>query len=188
MTVQPGYKSGGGKIEIGENTYWGSDFIVRSGREDELVTIGRFCSISDKVSIFAGLGHNTQLASTWPFFDMLLDPSLKTESLHRNYATSKPTKIGNDVWIGYGAVILGGSEICDGAVVGAHSVVSGRVPPYAVVAGNRAQVVCYRFSAEITNSLLAIKWWDWSEDDLRARAADFFLPIDQFVKKWRVTR
>jgi virginiamycin A acetyltransferase len=71
------------------------------------------------------------------------------------------TVIGNDVWIGRDAVILPGITIGDGAIIGAHAVVSRDVPPYAVVVGNPARIARRRFSETEIDALLAIRWWDW---------------------------
>lgn len=78
------------------------------------------------------------------------------------------TEIGNDVWIGFKSVIMPGISIGDGAVVGARSVVTRDIPPFSIVAGNPANVVRMRFSPEIINELLKIRWWDWSIDKITA--------------------
>ena len=75
--------------------------------------------------------------------------------------------IGNDVWIGYGATILSGVSIGDGAAIGACSLVVKDVPPYAIVAGNPAQVIRYRFDEETIHKLLKIRWWDWPDQRVR---------------------
>ena len=69
--------------------------------------------------------------------------------------------IGNDVWIGYGAKILSGVSIGDGAVVGAGAVVAKNIPPYAVVVGNPAKIIKFRFKPEDVEILLGIQWWNW---------------------------
>lgn len=76
-------------------------------------------------------------------------------------------EIGNDVWIGYGATILSGVRIGDGAIVGANAVVTKDVPPYAIVAGNPAHVIRMRFSPQIISDLLQIQWWNWPFDKIR---------------------
>jgi virginiamycin A acetyltransferase len=74
--------------------------------------------------------------------------------------------IGNDVWIGYEAVIMSGVTIGDGAVVGARALITKDVPPYTVVGGVPAKVIKRRFSDEIIAELLILKWWDWSSDKI----------------------
>ena len=80
--------------------------------------------------------------------------------------------IGNDVWIGYGAKILGGISIGDGAVVAAWSVVTKSVPPYTIVAGVPARPLRRRFDQEIIESLLRIRWWDWDDTVVLERIDD----------------
>lgn len=71
------------------------------------------------------------------------------------------TVVGNDVWVGYDALVMPGVQVGDGAIVAARAVVTRDVPPYAVVGGNPAKVVNQRFSEEVVAELLAIRWWDW---------------------------
>ena len=77
--------------------------------------------------------------------------------------------IGNDVWIGYEAVVLAGVTIGDGAVIGARAVVTKDVPPYAVVGGVPARLIRRRFPDDTISALLALKWWDWPADKIKPR-------------------
>ena len=74
--------------------------------------------------------------------------------------------IGNDVWIGQSTIILSGVTIGDGAIIGANSLVTKDVKPYAVVGGNPAKLIKYRFDEDTIDKLLKIKWWDWSIDKI----------------------
>ena len=89
--------------------------------------------------------------------------------------------IGNDVWIGTRVMLLGAITIGDGAIIGAGSVVTKDVPPYAVVAGNPARVLHYRFPQEIINKLLEIKWWNHDEKWIREHAV-MFRDINQLLQ------
>lgn len=153
-------------IHYGENTYGVPSEMHYSGNDD--VYIGSYCSIADKVEIILGGEHRTDFISTYPF----LEKSIAGEN--RSVRASKPQKggvdIGNDVWIGHGAKILGGSTIADGAVVGAYSVIAGDVPPYAIVIGNPSRILRYRFNEEQIESLLKIKWWDWNIEKIKKYA------------------
>lgn len=76
--------------------------------------------------------------------------------------------IGNDVWIGYNSVILSGTEIPDGCVIGANTVVKGyNFKPYDIIIGNPAKSIKKRFDEETINTLLEIKWWDWDIEDIK---------------------
>lgn len=75
--------------------------------------------------------------------------------------------IGNDVWIGYEAVIMAGVHIGDGAIIGARAVVTKDVPPYTIVGGTPAKEIRKRFDEDVVKKLLRLQWWDWSIDEIR---------------------
>jgi acetyltransferase-like isoleucine patch superfamily enzyme len=134
-------------------------------------TIGKFSTISKNVRI--GIGqHPTNLISTNLIF---YKRNLITNKWVRpiKFEEYKPISIGNDVWVGESAMVMGGVKIGDGAVIAAHSVVTRDVPPYAIVAGVPAKVVKYRFDEEIINSLLDIKWWNLTEQEIEDRIEAF---------------
>jgi acetyltransferase-like isoleucine patch superfamily enzyme/SAM-dependent methyltransferase len=148
-----------GPIEIGNYSYAdGKVNWVLSNPEDK-IEVGKFCCIAPSVSIFGGAEHYTQRATAYPFnFLFLQDTSIT----HNTDARTKGvTQIGNDVWIGQSAIILSGVTVGDGAIIGAGAVVSRDVPPYAIVAGNPAQVIRHRFSPSTIEFLLNLQWWDW---------------------------
>jgi len=94
-------------------------------------------------------------------------------------------RIGNDVYIGYHVIILSGVTIGDGAVIGAGSVVAGDVPPYAIVAGNPAHIVRYRFDEETITKLLEIRWWDWPDEKVKENVHLICHDrADEFIKKF----
>src|SRR5690606_23262164 len=97
----------------------------------------------------------------------------------------KHVTIGNDVWIGHGAVIMPGVTIGDGAVVGANAVVTHDVAPYQIVAGVPARPVRQRFPADIAARLMALSWWDWPADKLAQAIPDMqSLSIEAFLDAW----
>ena len=93
--------------------------------------------------------------------------------------------IGNDVWIGRNATILGNVTIGNGAIIGAFSVIAKDVPPYAVVVGNPQVIKRYRFTSSQIEELLKIKWWDWPDEKVE-KYKDDFLNIDLFIEKHKV--
>jgi len=132
------------------------------------VTIGKFCSIADNVSVDVAGEHRTDVISTFSF--KVYFPQDTVGADHTGGLSKGGTTIGNDVWICEGVRILSGVTIGDGAVLGSRSVVAKDVPSYAVVVGNPARVVRYRFSPEIIKKLLEIKWWDWPIEKIRKNA------------------
>jgi len=142
--------------------------------------VGQFCSIADNVKIFLGGEHRTDWVTTYPFPQML--PAASHISGHP--ATKGDVIIGNDVWIGHGAIILSGVRIGDGAVIGAQAVLSRDVPAYAIIGGNPARVLRPRFEPMQINALLAIAWWDWSMDRIEAELPYLLSgDIDAFIKR-----
>jgi acetyltransferase-like isoleucine patch superfamily enzyme len=138
---------------------------------DPQTTIGRYCSIAGGVRI---VNHNHPLSfkSTSGLF---FNPALRLTD--RWLVDHNPLRIGNDVWIGANVVIMPEvSRIGDGAVIGAGSVVNKDIPPYAVVLGNPARVVKYRFPPETIAKLLEEKWWEKDVDNLDL--VEFQNPLD----------
>lgn len=127
--------------------------------------IGNFCSIAVDCKIFLGGNHRTEWITTFPFGHVFEDQFPHSKEGH---PTSKgPVIIGNDVWIGYNSTIMSGITIGDGAVIAANSHVVRNVPPYAIVGGNPAQIIKYRFDEETINKLLEYKWWDLPDDKIK---------------------
>lgn len=135
----------------------------------EKLVIGKFCQIADGARfITASANHRHDGFSSFPFaiFDGAGPdrPSLPAGPF-------PDTVIGPDVWIGQGARILPGAQLGPGVIVGAGAVVAGRVPPYAVVAGNPGRVRRMRFDAPTVDRLLALAWWDWPIDAIQGAEA-----------------
>lgn len=98
----------------------------------------------------------------------------------------KRITIGNDVWLGRNVVIVNYSNIGNGVIAGAGAIITKDVPDYAVVVGVPARIIRYRFKPEQIDALNRIKWWDWTDDEIRERFDDFYLPIEAFLKKYDV--
>ena len=137
-----------------KNVKYHFDFIG-----DKLI-IGKFCMIaSDVTFIMNGANHLSKSISSYPFAIFGKDWSNAMEG--KNYTVKGDTVIGNDVWIGYGALIMPGIQIGDGAIIAANSVVTKNVDAYSVVGGNPAIEIRKRFNEEQIKQLLEVKWWDW---------------------------
>lgn len=169
-----------GAVTIGAFSYGLTDETFRSVDDSVSITIGKFCSFAEGVTIFGRFDHPLDQASTYPLRTLLFAPGTNQDAITRG-----PVKIGNDVWVGYRATILSGVTVGNGAVIGAGSVVARNVPPYAIVAGASATIVRYRFEPHIVTALLEIKWWDWPIERIRALEAEFYGPIEAFIEKAR---
>lgn len=156
-------------VEVGDYTYYDHPTRAEHFVEDavlyafgsERLIIGRFCAIAAGVRfLLPGANHADCGPSTFPF-GIFGSPWEETMDLVLSAPSRGDTVIGNDVWLGYQALVLPGVTIGHGAVVAAASVVASDVPPYAVVAGNPARVVRRRFDEEDVDRLLWAAWWDW---------------------------
>jgi Acetyltransferase (isoleucine patch superfamily) len=137
------------------------------------VNIGKFCSFSRNVRIGLG-GHPLNLISTNSIFYSENKTAIRNDWRCKiSFNEHKPTKIGNDVWIGEFVTIVGGVNIGDGAVIATKSVVTKDVPPYAIVGGIPAKVIKYRFDEETIGALLQSKWWDLPDDEIGKKLAAF---------------
>ncbi len=162
------------RVSVGKFTYGYRLKTFRLFGRKGRIKIGKYCSISNDVKILDAGEHDYTRVTTFPV-------SLLGKSKIKNDEFSKgPVEIGNDVWIGEGAYILYGVKIGDGAVIGAGAIVAKEVPPYAIVVGNPAKIIKMRFSDEIINKLLRIKWWNWSIDKVR-KNINYFYKIEKFI-------
>ena len=134
---------------------------------DRLI-IGKFCSIACGAKfIFTSANHNLGSLSTYPFPLFFEEWDLDKSNVTDAWDNKGDIVIGNDVWIGYEAVVMQGVTIGDGAIIGARAVVTKDVPPYTIVGGVPAKPIRKRFSDEIIARLLKIKWWDWLDEKIK---------------------
>lgn len=148
------------KVKLGDYSYIGKGTVIHN------TTIGKFCSISDFCVI--GLpGHSLGTISTSSLFSGIHNGT-KSSWVSKNMPHAPVNvKIGNDVWIGYRAMIPTNVTIGDGAVIAAGAVVTKDVPPYAVVGGVPARVIRFRFSQEIIDKLLELRFWERPDEEIK---------------------
>ncbi len=150
---------------IGEHTYGRPK--VRFPEAGAKLSIGRYGSIADKVEIMLGGDHRTDWVTTFPFsaFRTRWRQAPEGDAYHRSRGD---VVIGHDVWLGSGCLIMSGVTIGHGAVIAAHALVTRDVPPYAIVGGNPAKVIRYRFEPAVIQALLDAAWWDLPEEQVGA--------------------
>ncbi len=158
-------------IHVGMYTY-GSCFTPKNNFAK--LTIGRYCSFACGVHIFSA-NHPLQFKSTHPFFFNPIFGYVAEEHIQRTELV-----IGNDVWVGCNATILPGvNRIGDGAVIGAGAVVTKDVPDFAVIAGNPAAIIKYRFSEKMQTRIKQSAWWNKDIEELQRCMEEFLCPLEE---------
>ena len=138
---------------------------------DKLI-IGAFCSIACGAKfLFNSANHTLRSLSTYPFPIFYEEWGLKRENVTNAWDNKGNIVVGNDVWIGYEAVILAGVTIGDGAIIGTRAVVTKDVPPYTIVGGVPAKPIRRRFPEETAEKLLELQWWNWSRERIAEHIA-----------------
>ena len=166
-------------IEIGDYTMY-NDFVSDPAEFErnnvlyhypinyDKLRIGKFCSIACGAKfLFNSANHAKTSLSTYPFPLFFEEWELDKNNVTESWDNKGNIIIGNDVWIGFEAVILAGVKIGDGAIIGTRAVVTKDVPPYSIVGGIPAKVIRKRYSPDIIEQLLSLRWWDWTKDRIK---------------------
>ena len=135
----------------------------------ERLVIGKFCSIACGAKfLFNSANHTLRSLSTYIFPVLFEEWGLDVARIPEAWDNKGNIVVGSDVWIGYEAVILAGVTIGDGAIIGTRAVVAGDVPPYTIVGGVPARPIRKRFSDDVIEALLELRWWDWRPERIAA--------------------
>ena len=130
--------------------------------------VGKFCSIACGARfLFNSANHTLASLSSYPFPLLFEEWGLEKKNVADAWDNKGDIVVGNDVWIGYEAVILAGVRIGDGAVIGSRAVVTRDIPPYTIVGGVPARTIRKRFDDTVIARLLDLRWWDWPEEAVR---------------------
>jgi acetyltransferase-like isoleucine patch superfamily enzyme len=160
------YMIGKSQIEIGRFTYGSEHLNIKEWGEGKSLTIGSFCSIADRVTIFLGGNHRVDWVSTFPF-GQVYPAHLGTFGSPDYQASNGSISIGNCVWVGSNVTIMSGVTIGEGAVIAANANVTKDVGPYEIVGGNPAKLIRKRFDDETIEKLLQLKWWDLDVEEIK---------------------
>lgn len=157
-------------VEVGNESY-GPLTVKAFGNANEHLTIGNYCCIAENVVFLTGGNHTIKTFSQFPF-----DAYYKTGRAHQAPCKG-PIVVGDDVWIGYGATILSGVTIGQGAIIGAQSIVAKDVPPYAIYVGNK--VVKYRYPQNIVDKMVRFDFSKLTPDDVENNSDLLNVDIDE---------
>lgn len=166
-----------GRVIRGVGTY-GIPRVLTFPHEDSKLIIGKYSAVAGTHML--GGQHAIKHVASYP---LRIHWNMEGAGEDGNPARRGDIVIGSDVWLTFDCWVQGGTTIGDGAVVATNSVVTKDVPPYAIVGGNPAKLIRYRFSEEQIAALLEIKWWDWPEDEIRA-AVPYLAheDVDRFIE------
>lgn len=155
-----------GNVAIGAYTSINGEF-----KASGTIRIGKYCAFGNGVTLLS-TNHATNMVNQQPWLQQRL-------SLRKGIATKGPVSIGHNVWIGDGAIVLSGVDVGHGAVIGAGAVVTSDVAPFSIVAGVPARHRKFRFSQATIDSMLRLRWWDWSFERMQRNIAIFEMEIDE---------
>lgn len=142
------------------------------------IQIGKYSALAEQITFLVNLNHDYKSVFQG-------SPAFISGSKESRLKRKGSVLIQNDVWIGHGVTIISGITIHNGAIIGAESVVTKDVPPYAIAAGNPAKIIGYRFPEEQRIAMNAIAWWNWSPEKLTERREDFFQPVEYFIETYQ---
>ncbi|WP_281231906.1 CatB-related O-acetyltransferase [Flavobacterium gelatinilyticum] len=178
---------------IGNKTYDNGAFVWK-WYDNSNITIGKYCSIANDVNFICDSGFHTESEITsFPLFHEVLEKDDEVIINNISYTVKdlkeklKPKKanivIGNDVWIGMNVTVLPRVKIGNGVTILAGAVVSDDIPDYAIAGGVPAKVIKFKHNQEDIDDLNKISWWDWSDEKVKLNVNDFYVSIDEFIKK-----
>lgn len=178
---------------IGNKTYDNGAFAWK-WYDNSKLTIGKYCSIANDVNFICDPGFHTESEITsFPLFHEVLEKDDEVIINNISYTVKdlkeklKPKKanivIGNDVWIGMNVTVLPGVKIGNGVTILAGAVVSDDIPDYAIAGGVPAKVIKFKHNQDDIDALNKISWWDWSDEKVKLNVNDFYVSIDEFIKK-----
>ena len=167
-------------------TYFDRHVNIITWSDQYKVHLGKYNSIGRDCNFFLHANHRADWVTTTSQLLGPVTPEIAEMHMNMGHPTCKgDIKVGNDVWIGATSTIMSGITIGDGAIIGAGSMVTKDVPPFAIVAGNPSKIVKYRFTEEQIEKLLQISWWDWEEDKIKDNAMSMWSSnIDDFINKF----
>jgi acetyltransferase-like isoleucine patch superfamily enzyme len=172
-------------LHTDRGTYFDRNINIISWSDDYHIHVGKYTSVGRDCNFFLHANHRPDWVTTSSQLWGPVTPEIADMHMKMGHPSCKgDITVENDVWIGAKSTIMSGVRIHNGSIVGANSTVTKDVPPYAIVVGNPARVVKYRFNERQVESLLKIKWWNWTEDRIKTEAMLMWSDnIDEFIER-----
>jgi len=161
-------------IVVGKGTY--GNIVAFNDSYERTLRIGNYCSIANNVAFLVARDHRISTVSSYPFKQMM---NYAQDSDYYDAISKGDIVVDDDVWIGYNATILSGVHIAQGAIIAAGAVVTGDVPPYAIVGGVPARVIKYRFEKPVIDYLLTLDYGELTREMVTKNIDALYQPIDQ---------
>ena len=168
-------------VTFGNISYIVGGVIQSSTPAQVHMLVGNYCQIAHNTTFEMGLNHAFSGVTAYPFGNVW--GYSRDDTIKRSLANRQQLIIGHDVWIGGNATIIKGVKIGNGAIIGSNAVVTKDVPPYAIVGGNPAKIIRYRFSPEIIDALDKIKWWYWPLEKVKANR-QYMENVEEFIARF----
>jgi len=162
-----------GHVTIGMYSTIGRECLIYGGK----IQIGNYCQLGPRIAIY-GINHPLNHITTY------VNKNLFYGQL-KSFAQSDPVEIGNDVWIGYGSILLPGIKVGNGAIIGAGAVVTKDVGSYEVAVGNPAKVIKARYELDIIELLNLWKWWNLDPEELNQYQRLFTMNTSENPEEFR---
>ncbi|MDP2338409.1 MAG: CatB-related O-acetyltransferase [Bacteroidota bacterium] len=159
-------------VTVGKKSY-GLIYVKNFFHKKEKLQIGNFVSIANNVTFILGGNHQINTFTTFPLYSLLINASPE-----RDANTKGSIIVKDEVWIGYGSTILSGITIGKGAIIAAESIVTKDVPSYAIVGGNPAKFIKFRFNKEVIAELIDLNITDFDEKVIIQNINEFYKPFD----------
>jgi acetyltransferase-like isoleucine patch superfamily enzyme len=180
---------GSSRIEVGRYTYGHEAITIREWGEGANLRIGKFCSIADQAKFFMGGNHVLSWATTYPFGHVYAD-QLGVTKVAGHPTTNGDIYIGCDVWISSNVTVLSGVSVGHGAVIAANSHVTSDVGPYEIYGGNPARLIRPRFSQDVIDRLIRLRWWDLQDSQIVRMAVELMEEpnvesLDRLLERFR---
>jgi len=162
-------------VKVGKGTLYNKPILIVPPENN--IVIGNYCAIAPNLKIL-GTNHDYNFpAVQYTFYNKYFNSSHPKDNSMKTYSKGQ-INIGNDVWIGEDVIIMSGVTIGDGCCIGARSIVTKNLEPYSICVGSPCKAIKKRYSSDMIDFLIELKWWNWSDEQIKANKDFFFTNLN----------